>query len=233
MPELRPQLFISQASHVLTYSLLTLSTSIFIYITLYNIYVPIVQHTRPLHFQFDSTCRSNCSPPYAIVKFHDARSPIHLTRGQSYKFVIKLDLPESDVNWAQGVFMVKMQLQSHGLTIYESSRPAILQYKTYLTRILQALVYSPFHLTSYRNEMQSLSVPILEEYIEGARYHFKDVDRAVVELIARDLQVYAAHLNIFADLSGLSWQMYNWPLVSCIVGVLTVSLFILLLSFRD
>lgn len=221
----------NQASLVSVYSLLILSTSIFIYITIYNNYVPVVQHTRPVHLQFDSTCQENCSNPYAVVNFNDVRSSFYLSRGQAYRFVIQLEMPESDVNWKQGMFMIRLRLiESQGKTLYDISRPAVLKYKTLLTRLINSLVWSPLFVINYKNEMQTMQVQLIDNYIEGARFYFNKMDRALVEIIARDIQIYSASLHILANLSGLSYYMYHWPISSATLGVATLASFMAILS---
>lgn len=225
------KVLLDQASLVTLYSFLILSTSMFIYITLYNIYVPVVQYTRPVHLQFDSTCQTNCSHPHAVVNFNDVRSSFYLARGQSYKFVIALEMPESDINWNQGMFMIRLRLiESQGKTLYDISRPAILKYKTLLTRIINSLIYWPFLITSYRNEMQVLHVQLIDSYIEGAKFYFNKMDRALVEIIARDIQIYSANLHVLANLSGLSYYMYHWRITSAAIGVTTLASFMAILS---
>lgn len=221
----------NQASLVSLYSLLILSTSIFIYITIYNNYVPVVQHTRPVHLQFDSTCKENCSNPFAVVNFNDVRSSFYLARGQAYRFVISLEMPESDVNWRQGMFMIRLRLiESQGKTLYDISRPAILKYKTFLTRMINSLVWAPFFVINYKYEMQTMQVQLIDNYIEGAQFYFNKMDRALVEIIARDIQVYSANLHVLANLSGLSYYMYHWPITSALIGVSTLTSFMAVLS---
>lgn len=221
----------NQASLVSLYSLLILSTSIFIYITIYSNYVPIVQHTRPAYLQFDSTCRENCSNPYAVVNFNDVRSSFYLARGQSYRFVLQLEMPESDVNWKQGMFMIRLRLiESQGETLYDISRPAILKYKTSLTRWINSLVWSPLSVINLKNEMQTMQIQLVDNYIEGAKFYFNKMDRALIEIMARDVQIYSAHLHILANLSGLSYYMYHWSISSATIGVTTLSAFLAILS---
>lgn len=220
----------NQVSIITLYSILVLSTSIFIYITIYSTYVPIVQHTRPVHLQFDTTCSQgiNCSNPYAFVNFNDntQRAPFYLSRGQSYKFILALEMPESDVNWKQGMFMIRLRLiESQGQILFDISRPAILKYKTLLTRIIYAIIYWPLLVTSYRNEMQTLHVALIDNYIEGAK-----MDRAMVEIIARDIQIYSAQIYIQANLSGLSYYMQTWPITTALVGISTLALFMAMLT---
>lgn len=221
----------NQASLVTVYSFLIVSTSIFIYITIYNTYVPIVQHTRPVHLQYESTCVENCSNPYGVVNFNDVRSSFYLARGQSYRFVLTLEMPESEVNWRQGMFMIKLRLiESQGKILIETSRPAILKYKSLLTRFINAILYSPFLITNFKNEMQTMHVQLIDNYVEGAKFYFNKMDRALVEILARDVQVYSAHLHVFANLSGLSYYMYHWPITSATVGVMTLASFMAILT---
>lgn len=225
------RLLIAQTSLVTLYSLLIVSTSVFIYITVYNTYVPVVQQSRPVHLQFDSECQENCSHPYAIVNFNDVRSSFYLARGQSYRFVLALEMPESDINWSQGMFMIRLRLiESQGKTLYDVSRPAILKYKTFLTRLINAVVYWPFLVANYKNEMQTMNVQLIDNYIEGAKFYFNKMDRALVEILARDVQIYTANLHILANLSGLTYYMYHWPLMSATMGVATLASFMTLLS---
>lgn len=208
-----------------------LSTSVFIYLTIYRNYVPTVEHTRPVHFQFDSRCSNNCTNPVAIIKFSGARSTLHLARGQSYKFTLVLEMPESDINWNQGMFMVRLRLvESQGKTICDVSRSAILKYKSSLTKKISALFYWPLAVTNYRNEMQTLNVQLVDDFIEGAQFHFRDIDMAVIELLARDVQVYSAQLRFMVNLVGLSYYMYSWPITSAVIAITTLASFMGILS---
>lgn len=221
----------NQASLVTLYSFLIISTSIFTYISIYSIYVPIVQQTRPVYFQFDSKCKTDCNHPFATVDFHDVRSKFHLARGQAYKFNLELAMPESDINMNQGIFMIRLKLiESQGKILYDISRPAMLKHRTLVTRVIKALVLSPFLITNYKNEMQTLNVQIIDNYIEGAKHYFDRIDRAFVELLAKDLQVYSANLHVVANLSGLSYYMYHWPISSAISGIATIAGFMSLVS---
>lgn len=220
----------NQASLFTLYSLLILSSSVFSYITIYSTYVPIVQQTKPVYFQFDSKCEFNCQNPVANVNFNDVRSKLYLARGQSYKFIIELAMPESKTNREQGMFMINLKLESHGKILSDISRPAILKHRTFVTRVLKALVLSPLLLVNYKNEMQTLKVQLIDNYIEGAEFTFKKMDKAVIELVARDLQVYSADLHIIANLSGLSYYMYYWPISSAILGISTIVSFMSMIS---
>lgn len=203
------------------YTFLILSSSMFIYITLYTAYIPVVKVSRQAHIQFDSKCRDNCSNPYALVDFGR-----DLARGHPYRFVVTLEMPESDTNWNQGMFMIQLKLQSHGETIQQSTRPAILKYKTKLTRLLAALAYSPLIIFNYRYEAQKIEVQLIDSHTKIDNR----LDQALLEIQARDVQIYSATLHAIANLTGLRFYMYYWPLTSAVVGMFTLATFMVSLS---
>lgn len=199
---------------------LVLMTSIFIYLTIYNSYIPKVHHFKQVHFVFDAKCANNCSNPHS-----DVYCNFPLLQGQSYKFVLSLEMPESKVNWEQGMFMININLFSPKQTsLYRATRPAILKQKSRITRYLHALVYGPLLVLGFKNEMQTVEIQLIDNYIEGP------VGTASIELVARNLQLYSALLHVYANLSGLSYYMYYWPITSAVLGVITLSSFMGLLS---
>lgn len=212
-------------NHVTVISLI-LFTSIFVYIVIHQTSVPIVKNTEILHIQYDSTCEENCSTPYATVQ-----RLVHLSRGQSYKFVIELDMPESEVNRNQGMFMLHMSLMQSGKVVHISSRPAALRYKSRLVRILSGLFYAPLYATNYKEEVQTINVQMIDNYIEGASFSYANLDLVRIDILVRNVQIYSAKLHIIANLVGLKYLMYHWQLTSAIIGITTVAFFITLLSF--
>ena len=196
---------------------LVLMTSIFLYLTIYSAFIPKVHHSKRVHFEFDTKCADNCKNPRAEVTCKQ----FQLHRGQSYRFSLSLDMPESEVNWKQGMFMINVNLISpSGKILHTSSRPAILKQKSRVTRWLLSLAYWPFVLLGYKNEMQTVDVQLIDSYNEGP------ITKASLELVARNIQVYSASMHVYANLSGLSYYMYNWPVSSAIVGVMTLTSFI-------
>lgn len=223
-------LTLTHVSNSISLVSLILSTSVFIYITIHKNYVPTVQHTKTVHFQYDSKCKDNCTNPYAIINFND-RSDFYLSRGQSYRFVLVLDMPESNINWEQGVFMVRLRLiESKGRLLHDSARPAILKYKSSLTRNISAFLFWPLTVFNYKSEMQTLKVQLIDDHIQGAKFYLSKTDHALVEIIARDIQVYSARLEILVNLIGLSYYMYFWPLTSAIIGTTTIASFMIIIS---
>lgn len=209
----------------ITVASIILFTSIFIYIVIHQTSVPVVKNTEILHIQYDSTCKSNCSLPYATV-----RTLAHLSRGQSYRFVIELEMPESEVNRKQGMYMLQMNLIQGGRIVYHTSRPAALRYKSILVRILSGLFYAPLYVSNYKEEIQMLQVQMIDNYIEGAKFTYQNLDLLRLDILARDIQIYSCKLHIIANLTGLKYLMYHWQITSAVVGIVTVAFFITLLS---
>lgn len=200
------------------------------YIVIHQTHVPTVKHTEEVHIQYDSTCETNCSLPHGIVELKKQRS-INLFRGQSYRFVIELEMPESETNYKQGMFMLRLRLILQGRSLHDSSRPTTLRYKSRIIRTLSALFYSPFLITNYKNEMQTLQVQLIDNYIEGYKYRFETLDIARLDVLARDIQIYSCRLHIIANLTGLKYFMHNWPVISAISGIIIVASIMIFLTF--
>ncbi|RWS31603.1 seipin-like protein [Leptotrombidium deliense] len=202
-------------------------SSTFIYITLYYLYVPDVLHKKVINFQFDSECLEKCLHPYAEVPLSDHKTPTIFSRGQQYIFTVNLHLPESDVNWEQGMFMVKISLYDVNQKLIKSiSRSTILHYKSPLVRIISVLAYWPLLITGFRHEEQFLTVPITENYIDGIYPGLGNAVFARVFLEARHVQVYSSTLIIEANLSGLRYFMVNWSITCAILGIFSIMCFL-------
>ncbi|RWS10562.1 seipin-like isoform X2 [Dinothrombium tinctorium] len=180
-------------------------SSTFIYISLYYLFVPTVLHKKVINFQFDSNCLEKCLQPYADVFLSDYKTPTIFSRGQQYMFTVEIHLPESDVNWEQGLFMVKIELfDANQKLITSIARSAMLKYKSPLLRIIEIIVYWPLLITGFKHEEQFLSIPIAENYIDGVVPGVGNAIFARVKIEARQIQVYSSHLVIQANLRGLS-----------------------------
>lgn len=143
-------------------------SSAFIYLTFYYIYIPIFTHQRIINFQFDSDCLEDCNHPYAEVALSDYKTPFMFAKGQSYKFLVELDLPESNVNWDQGMFMLRLQLNDErGTIIMNTATSSILRYKSPLLRIVNLLFYWPFLIFNFKQEAQNLVITLHNNYIDG------------------------------------------------------------------
>lgn len=206
--------------------------SIFMYISFYYIYVPALDASHAIHFQFDSVCKETCSAPFADIQLHHYKSPAFFAKGQSYKVRVDLDLPESDINWDQGMFMVKLALlDAQKRKITSSARPAILRFKSPVLRYLTIACYWPLLVTGLKQETQHLEVVLLEDYTDhvlprlgsatsaqielGGKFYSLPANKTVsnnsgtLPLIARSIQLYTSTLIIQANLTGLR-QVDGW-----------------------
>lgn len=143
-------------------------TSAFIYTSFYFLYVPTLEHQRNVNFQFDRKCEVNCLNPSALVPLFDYKTPSIFARGQSYDFLIELDLPESEVNWNQGMFMVRMRLiDEKDQLVVNYATPSILKYKSPLLRIANLIFYWPLYIIGLQEEAQHIVLPLKTDFIDG------------------------------------------------------------------
>ncbi|XP_074593541.1 lipid droplet biogenesis associated protein seipin [Brevipalpus obovatus] len=202
-------------------------TSAFTYTTLYFLYVPTLIHHRMVNFQFDLRCQDNCLNPSAEVPLYDYKTPSIFARGQSYDFHIELDLPESDVNWDQGMFMVRMRLLDERKNeVINYATPSILQYKSPILRIANLVCYWPLYLSGFTKEAQHLAVPLATNFIDGFSPRHGLASMANISIEAKQIQLYSATLAIKANLRGLRYYMVYWPLTSALFGTLSIGFFV-------
>ncbi|KAI1309406.1 Seipin [Halotydeus destructor] len=228
-------LFLWRTLHRATFGtiflLVLLWASVFMYISFYYLYIPALDMTHSVHFQFDSICTDKCTLPMANIYLSQYKSPTFFVKGQQYRVGVELDLPESDTNWDQGMFMLKVELFDTNMNLITSaSRPAILQYKSPLLRVLSTVVYWPLLVTGLKSETQHLSIPLIESFADGLKPKAGSAAMAVVTLEARTIQVYSSTLLISANLSGLRYLMVNYPLLTGLIGVSTIFGFLTMIT---
>ena len=141
----------------------------FVYITFYYNFIPVMIHRRPVDLIFDTRCNADvCSQPQANLTLVDRNTPRMFARSQPYRITIDLHMPESDINWQQGTFMVRMKLiDSAERVVAERVRSAILKYKSPLTRIINDIICWPLLLAGLRDDSQFVQIPLFEEYIDN------------------------------------------------------------------
>ena len=210
--------------------------SIFIYVLFYNMYMPVVSTTKEVYIQYDSICHmkstpNSCQIPFANIALTEGRSP-QFVRGQTYQLSIDLNLPESEVNWSQGLFMVRLTLfdQNHNIAL-NVAKPTGLKYKSYALRGVLLLLYWPLYAMGLAEETQHIYVDLINDFIEGSHPGVGPTTEAVIEFEARDIQIYPPTiLTITANLTGLRYYMYNWRLISFLMGTSTLGFFLYILT---
>lgn len=165
--------------------------SLFLYITFYFLYIPPLDLSKPIFFQFDSGCFKNCEVPYAEVQLSHYKSPVVFTRGQSYRIQVDLTAPESDVNYHQGMFMIKITLfDSKKQIILSSGRPAILTHRSYPVRLMLTALRSVPLTFGLLKEEEHLSVPLLDDYVDGIKANLGPAVNAKIELIGNHRMIH-------------------------------------------
>lgn len=206
--------------------------SIFIYITFYFLYIPSMDLSRAIHLQFDSDCHdTKCSNPYAVVQLAQYRTPTLFAKGQQYKLRVDLNMPDSPVNSQQGMFMIKLSLlDPNNKNIVTSTRPGLMTYRSLPVKLIHTFFSWPLYVLGLTRESENLQVTLIEEYVDGTRPSLGPASAARIELLARDLQVYASTLTIQANLTGLRYFMVNWPILTAMFGIATIFAFLSLVT---
>ncbi|XP_050731539.1 seipin-like isoform X3 [Eriocheir sinensis] len=200
--------------------------SVFLYTSFYFTFMPEESITWPIHFQFRS-CGSEpgmCSNPSAIIPVLDPVRGSLLVRGQKYRVVVDVDMPESPVNkqlgnasLRPGMFLLHMEMKSQGgETLRQSSRSSMLRYKSQLLHVLSTSLFAPFLLSGLQEEKQEVTIELFSQYEEDPLVPVSEVH---IELASRHVELYSAQLRIHAMFSGLRYFMFYYPLSAASVGI--------------
>jgi len=187
--------------------------SILIYIILYYYLVPkVVYYQEPLYFNFG---QENIKP-----SARQAFDTIDVfRRGIEYDIKITLELPESDPNKQQGMFMIALQLLNENNIMANFTRPCILRFKSSLLSTMETIVYTIPLVFGYSEEKQILNVDMSTPFYNNLE---KEVTEIRVQLSSPQIQIYSALLHINTRLSGIKYYMYKWFIPTSIIGVSVV-----------
>ncbi|XP_063801047.1 seipin isoform X2 [Pseudophryne corroboree] len=218
---LRTRRLILQIGVLVCVLLLLLWVSIFLYGSFYYSYMPTVKYSCPVHYQYNSTCNPPpgilCSFPTANVSLLRNNRDRVLMYGQPYRISLELHVPESTVNQDLGMFMVSMSCYTHrGKHISYTARSAMLHYKSPLLRTIETLAFLPLLLSGLYEQKQSLEVELHSEYREDS---YVPTTGAVIEIQSVRIQIYHAELRVHAHFTGLRYLLYNFPVMSAVIGI--------------
>ncbi|XP_060545582.1 seipin [Pantherophis guttatus] len=208
--------------------LLLLWVSIFLYGSFYYSYMPTVSYVSPVHYQFRTDCGQPgpelCSFPVANISFiKDSRDQV-LMYGQPYRMSLELELPESPVNQNLGMFMVVISCYTKGGRIISSSaRAAMLHYRSGLLQMLDTFAFAGLFLAGFTEQKQTVDVELYSDYKEDS---YIPTIGAVIEIQTTRIQIYGAHLRIHAHFTGLRYLLYNFPVTSAVLGVVSNFMFL-------
>uniref|UniRef100_A0A8C1HP24 Seipin n=1 Tax=Cyprinus carpio carpio TaxID=630221 RepID=A0A8C1HP24_CYPCA len=207
----------------------------FLYGSFYYSFMPTDNFITPVYF-YRTDCpsphHSVCSFPVANVSLLKNGKHQVMTYGQPYQITLELEMPESPANQELGMFLVKMTPYSKaGQIVDVSARSAMLHYHSSLLQALGTVVFSPMLLTGASEQKQPVIVELYSEFKDDS---YKPTVGAVIEIHSQHIQIYRAHLYIFAQFTGIRYLMYHLPLISALIGVMSNFAFlslIIVLSF--
>ena len=85
---------------------------------------------------------------------------------------VLLDMPESPANRKLGMFMSCLQLKSAtGEVVREMCKSSMLQYRSWLLRQIETVVFAPFLLTGHTSEKQMIRYVGTDGLIELSEYN--------------------------------------------------------------
>ncbi|XP_033829637.2 seipin-like [Periophthalmus magnuspinnatus] len=200
----------------------------FLYGSFYYSYLPKAAYSTPVHYYYRTDCESPdsfmCSYPVANISLMKNKKHV-LTFGQAYRMSLQLEMPESPVNQDLGMFMIRAtcfsqdggQVASSARALSASSSHfGMLRYRSELVRTLETLLLLPAFLTATAEQKQVLEVELFSEYTDDP---YAPSDTAIIEILSNKVQIYSSRLLIHAHFTGLRYLLFNFPLISAVVGV--------------
>lgn len=213
---------------IIVSAILIIWLSVFLYTAFYYAYMPSMSYVRPVHLQFKSCDEDKgiCSFPSAHVQLTKKQNILMV--GQPYKINLHLEMPESPANKELGMFMVCAQLRSRdGFLVEHACRSAMLHYRSTLLHMLSTFTFSPMMIFGTTEEKQNVVLELFGNFEEDQSH---PVTIIYIEIQSRYIEFYSASIIINANLSGLRYLMFHWPILSAIIGIGTNLFFLALIS---
>ncbi|XP_056106145.1 BSCL2 lipid droplet biogenesis associated, seipin, like isoform X2 [Rhinichthys klamathensis goyatoka] len=212
--------------------LLLFWVALFLYGSFYYSFMPTANFVTPVNFFYRSDCPSPhhpmCSFPVANVSLLKNGKDQVMTYGQPYQIALELEMPESPANQELGMFIVKISPYSKTSQIVDiSTRSAMLHYRSSLLQALGTVVFSPMLLTGASEQKQSIVVELYSEFKDNS---YKPIVGAFIEIHSQNVQIYKARLYIFAHFTGIRYLLYNFPLTTALIGVMSNFSFLSLIT---
>lgn len=207
------------------------------YYALYTTVIPssLLLHT-PVHLIFDTPPspasvrmqHSLSKHPHGIAQLPGAG----LAHNTPYDVQLRITLPRTPANLAQGNFMLDLALlpddsaaavdPGEGMSavpLVRSQRSGILPYRSGLVETVRWARLLPLYILGWRHEAETLTVPMLEGavFARGWRAAPRRVSVEVRAAGERPLAVYALEVVLEARLDGLRWFMWHWRWTAFVV----------------
>ncbi|XP_030621342.1 seipin-like [Chanos chanos] len=212
-----------QSAVLLCVLLLLLWVATFLYGSFYYSFMPTPSFSTPVPFYLRTDCghqvHSICPFPVANVSLlKDGKRQV-MTYGQPYRISLAMEMPESPTNQELGMFLVKMSIYTHeGVIIDSAARSTMLHYRSSLLQTLGTLLFSPLLLSGASEQKQMVYVELYPAYRDNS---YNPTVGAVIEVHSQHVQIYRAELYIHAHFTGIRYFLYNFPLMSAAVGVMS------------
>ncbi|XP_039440988.1 seipin [Culex pipiens pallens] len=200
--------------------------SIFMYAYFYYSYMPTVSHVKNVYLNYrDCQSEKECYQYPTDTVILTQKQQI-LMVGQPYRITLNLEMPESEKNGQTGMFTVCAVMHDHASEhSTKSCRLSMLHYRSDLLKMIRTVVLAPLFIFGYQEEKQSVSVDLFTHFEDSQAHPVTSVE---ITILSRDIQFYTAQLHISANFSGLRYLMFNWPILSAVIGIATNLFFILI-----
>lgn len=231
-----------QGFAVSSVALLILWIAAFLYGSFYYSYMPLPAYSTPVHYYYRANCDSpasfSCSYPMANISLMRNKKHV-LTFGQAYQISLLLEMPDSPPNQEIGMFMIKTtcfsqdggKVASSARSARQqlsasSSRSSMLRYRSDLLRTISTLLFFPAFVTGVAEQKQMLEVELFSDYTDDP---YSPSNTAVIEILSNKVQIYSSKLYIHAHFTGIRYLLFNFPVLSAVVGVSTNFIFLSIL----
>ncbi|XP_078477630.1 seipin-like, partial [Lampetra planeri] len=219
-----------QGFAVSSVALLILWIAAFLYGSFYYSYMPLPAYSTPVHYYYRANCDSpasfSCSYPMANISLMRNKKHV-LTFGQAYQISLLLEMPDSPPNQEIGMFMIRTTCFSQdGGKVASSARSSMLRYRSDLLRTISTLLFFPAFVTGVAEQKQMLEVELFSDYTDDP---YSPSNTAVIEILSNKVQIYSSKLYIHAHFTGIRYLLFNFPVLSAVVGVSTNFIFLSIL----
>lgn len=201
-------------------------------------YMPAVTNVKPAYMQYNKICDADsktCELGGSMSSYHTfPQAHLQLTRkqlmmmGQPYVITVKLELPESPRNQELGMFMICIDMKDKESSLKaHSCRSAMLRYRSPWLQKLKTIFLMPFFIMGWEEEKQVLDIEMFTNYIDSRN----PVTDMYIEIQSKVVEFYAVTVQISAHFTGLRYLMFNFPVISALVGIGMNLLFLMFITF--
>lgn len=212
--------------------------AILLYILFYLMYMPAVTNVKPAYMQYNKICDADsrtCERGGSMSSYHTfPQAHLQLTKkqlmmvGQPYIITVKLELPETPRNQDLGMFMICIDMKDKESALKaHSCRSTMLRYRSPWLQKLKTFLLIPFYLTGWDEESQVLDIEMFTNYIDNRN----SVTDIYVEIQSKIVEFYSVTVQISAHFTGLRYLIFNFPVVSAIVGIAVNLITLMFITF--